>query len=141
MPPGFDRAIPFCGGCLVVEGPAFGREAAAAQRLAAFPSLREWPLVVLVDDARKAAKSAVNFLWTTFTRFEPAADIHASGMRVVRHQPSYTPPIVIDARMKPSYPKELFCDDRTRALVHRRWHEYFPKGDVAMGDSDRGHLD
>ena len=62
-------------------------------------------------------------------------------MRVVRHQPSYTPPIVIDARMKPNYPKELFCDDRTRKLVDRRWREYFPAGDIAMGDSDRGHLD
>ncbi len=138
---GFARAVPFCAGCLVVEGPPYEREATAAQRLAASPSLREWPLVVLVDDANKAAKSTVNFLWTTFTRFEPAADIHAQAMRVVRHQPSYTPPIVIDARMKPSYPKELFCDDRTRALVDQRWREYFPAGDVAMGDSDRGHLD
>ena len=27
----------------------------------------------------------MNFLWTTFTRFEPAADIHAAATRVVRH--------------------------------------------------------
>ena len=141
LPQGFDAAIPFCAGCLVVQGPSYEREAGAPQRLAASPSLQSWPLVVLVDDAKKAAKSAVNFLWTTFTRFEPAADIHAHGMRVVRHQPSYAPPIVIDARMKPSYPKELFCDDRTRGLVDRRWREYFPQGDVAMGDSDRAHLD
>ena len=60
-------------------------------------------------------------------------------MRVVRHQPSYTPPIVIDARMKPSYPKELFADPATKTLVTRRWREYFPAG-VQMGDSDRGHL-
>jgi hypothetical protein len=67
--------------------------------------------------------------------------MHARSMRVVRHQPSYTPPIVIDARMKPNYPRELFCDDRTRKIVDTRWREYFPSGDVAMGDSDRGHLD
>ena len=138
LPQGFDEAIPFCGGCLVVQGPSYEREAGAPQRLAASPSLQSWPLVVLVDDAKKAAKSAVNFLWTTFTRFEPAADIHAHGMRVVRHQPSYAPPIVIDARMKPSYPKELFCDDRTRGIVDRRWREYFPQGDVAMGDEEIG---
>ena len=27
----------------------------------------------------------MNFLWTTFTRFEPAADLHAAAQRVVRH--------------------------------------------------------
>jgi hypothetical protein len=43
--------------------------------------------------------------------------------------------------MKPWYPKELFADDATKRLVDRRWNEYFPGGKVAMGDSDRGHLD
>ncbi len=141
LPPPFRSAVPFCAGCLVVDGPTFanGRDAAAA--LSQLPAVTDWPLVVLVDDAARAAKSAVNFLWTTFTRFEPAADLHARDLRLVRSQPSYTPPVVIDARMKPSYPKELFCDPDTAALVERRWREYFPRGDVVMGDSDRGHLD
>jgi hypothetical protein len=43
--------------------------------------------------------------------------------------------------MKPSYPEELFCDEETARLVDSRWKEYFPKGDVAMGDSGAGHLD
>ena len=89
----------------------------------------------------KAAKSSVNFLWTTFTRFEPAADLHARELSLVHTQPCWTPPIVIDARMKPSYPKELFCDPDTAKKVSARWREYFPSGRVAMGDSDRGHLD
>ncbi|MBL8748364.1 MAG: UbiD family decarboxylase [Planctomycetes bacterium] len=141
LPGPFVRAEVFCPGCLVVEGPAFATDRDAPKRLAAAPALDRWPLVVLVDDARKAAKSAVNFLWTTFTRFEPAADVHARAVDLVRSQPSHTPPIVIDARMKPSYPKELFCDPDTAALVSRRWREYFPTGGVEMGDSDRAHLD
>lgn len=141
LPPPFTAAVVFCPGCLVVEGPAFANDRAAAAALAHVPSLADWPLVVLVDDAAKAAKSAANFLWTTFTRFEPAADLHAHGVQLVRNCAAYTPPIVIDARMKPSYPKELFCDPDTAALVSRRWREYFPDGGVTMGDSDRGHLD
>lgn len=141
LPQGFERAMPFCPGALVVQGPRYEAEPGAAARLTQCSALDEWPLVVLVDDARQASRSAVNFLWTTFTRFEPAADIHARAMRVVRHQPSYTPPIVIDARMKPNYPEELFCDPDTAATVSRRWNEYFPGGKVAMGDSDRAHLD
>jgi hypothetical protein len=141
LPQGFRAALPFCGGCLLVEGPSFAAEPKAAARLAQSACLDPWPLVVLVDDCQKAGKSAINFLWTTFTRFEPAADMHARDLRVVRHQASYTPPIVIDARMKPSYPKELFCDPATAATVTKRWGEYFPNGNIEMGDSDRAHLD
>jgi hypothetical protein len=83
----------------------------------------------------------MNFRWTTFTRFEPAADIHAATQRVVRHHISYEPPIVIDARMKPWYPKAVTCDPATATTVTNRWKEYFPSGNVAMGDSERGHLD
>jgi hypothetical protein len=83
----------------------------------------------------------MNFLWTTFTRFEPAADIHAADKHIVRNHIAYRGPIVIDARLKPWYPKELQCDPDTAALVSRRWREYFPGGGVEMGDSDRAHLD
>ena len=82
----------------------------------------------------------MNFLWTTFTRFDPARDMHARSVDLVHHHPSFTPPIVIDARMKPSYPVELFCDPDTAATVDRRWKEYFPNGGVEMGDSSLGHL-
>ena len=141
LPPEFARAEVFCPGCLVVQGPPFAQNRAAAAALAKCDAVRDWPLVVLVDDAAKAAKSSVNFLWTTFTRFEPAADLHARELSLVHTQPCWTPPIVLDARMKPSYPKELFCDPDTAKKVSARWREYFPSGRVAMGDSDRGHLD
>ena len=59
---------------------------------------------------------------------------------MVRNHLSYTPPILIDARLKPGFPKELFCDEETAATVTRRWKEYFPDGKVEMGDSDSGHL-
>ncbi|HEX4936847.1 MAG TPA: hypothetical protein VFV33_26880, partial [Gemmatimonadaceae bacterium] len=89
----------------------------------------------------RAVKSDMNFLWTTFTRFEPAADIYAGRTRIVRNHLSYGAPIVIDARMKPWYPRELTCRDDVAATVTRRWREYFPDGAVEMGDSERGHLD
>ena len=84
--------------------------------------------------------SAINFLWTTFTRFEPGADVHAAATRIVRNHVAFTPPIVLDARLKPGFPKELFADEATAATVTKRWKEYFPSG-VAMGDASKGHLD
>ncbi|MGK0265245.1 MAG: UbiD family decarboxylase, partial [Planctomycetota bacterium] len=141
LPPTFEKVRVFVPGCLVVQGPKFANDRDAAAVLAKSPALKDWPLVVLVDDADQAARSSVNFLWTTFTRFEPAADIHANELKLVRSQPCYTPPIVIDSRMKPNYPDELFCDPDTASLVSKRWNEYFPAGGIEMGDSDRGHLD
>ena len=131
----------FCGGCLVVGAPAYAAEPGAAARLAEDPAFAGWPLVVLSDEAARATRSDMNFLWTTFTRFEPAADIHAADRRIVRNHIAYQGPIVIDARMKPWYPKELAAAPETAALVSARWKEYFPAGGVEMGDAERGHLD
>ena len=131
---------PFCRGCLVVGAPSYETDAGWAERLAKDPAIRDWPLVVACDRPAMSTASVTNFLWTTFTRFEPAADLHAASMEVVRKHLVYRGPIVIDARVKPWYPKELFCAPEVAALVGRRWKEYFPAGGVEMGDSDRGHL-
>jgi UbiD family decarboxylase len=141
LPRGVGEVRVFCGGCAVVGGPGYGDEPGAPARIAAHSAFAEWPLVVLTDDVERAAASPINFLWTTFTRFEPAADIHAARTEVKRNHLSYTAPLVIDARMKPAYPDELLCDPETAERVTRRWREYFPDGGVEMGDSDRAHLD
>jgi hypothetical protein len=96
--------------------------------------------VVLTDEPRRAAASPMNFLWTTFTRFEPAADIHAAAREVVRNHVAFRAPVVIDARTKPGFPRELTGDPDVAARVTRRWREYFPSG-VEMGDSESAHLD
>jgi UbiD family decarboxylase len=137
---GVRRVRPFAKGCLVVECARFAEAPDAPQRIARDPAFADWPLLVLSDDAERHVKSPMNFLWATFTRFNPASDIHAARVELVANHPSFTPPIVIDARMKPWYPEELFCDEATAQLVTRRWKEYFPSG-LEMGDSDRGHLD
>ena len=126
LPKGISRAEVFCGGCLVVQGQPYLEDTEQAARLASASAFAEWPLVVLHDDA-SVAKSPADFLWSTWTRFEPAGDIHAAGTRVVRHHLSYQAPIVIDARKKPSLPDELIVRDDIAKLVDDRWREYFPK--------------
>ena len=146
-PPGVRDVRVFAPGCLVLAAPPFpkvipqGQPAPDVAAILEHPSLAPWPLVVLTDDAERACRSDFNFLWTTFTRFEPAADLHGRTVELVRNHPSFTPPIAIDARMKPWYPEELFSDPDTASRVSRRWREYFPAGKVNMGDSDRAGLD
>ncbi len=130
----------FSPGCLVIQGPCHADEPDAGERIARDPAFADWPLLVLTDDADRAARSVPNFLWTTFTRFDPASDVIAAETRLERNHPVHEPPILVDARMKAAYPEELFCDEDTARTVDHRWKEYFPDG-MDMGDSDRGHLD
>jgi UbiD family decarboxylase len=131
----------FCGGCLVVGAGPYAADRDAAARLAGHPAFAGWPLLVVTDEPARAARSAVNFLWTTFTRFEPAADIHGARVTLDRHHVAFTPPVAIDARLKPWYPAEVHGDPAVAERVTRRWREYFPYGRVTMGDAERGHLD
>ncbi len=130
----------FCGGCLVLGGPPYASEPEAARRLATDAALAPWQLVVLTDEPARAAASPLNFLWTTFTRFDPAGDLHGASERIVRGQVVRTAPLVLDARKKPWYPRELFADEETAARVTKRWREYFPNDEIEMGSSDLAHL-
>jgi 3-polyprenyl-4-hydroxybenzoate decarboxylase len=125
---GVRDARPYGKGILVVSGPAFEEEENFPQRLLDnhASDLEEWPLVFVVDDAEAVVQNQTSFLWTTFTRFNPATDMFARS-DVERHHIHYKLPIVIDARMKPAYPDELFPREDIVELVDRRWKEYFPK--------------
>ena len=123
LPPDVASAEVFCAGCLVLEGVGYSEDPQQAARLAQAPIFAKWPLVVLHDDA-KVARSAKDFLWATWTRFEPAADIHAAQTEVIRHHIAYTGPIVMDARTKPGFPAELLVREDIKQLVDRRWNSY-----------------
>lgn len=127
LPSAVVAAEVFCGGCLVVQGKSYDEDPEQAARLAKEPAFADWPLVVLHDDVG-VARSTPDFLWSTWTRFEPASDIYAADTKVVRHHLAYTAPIVIEARTKPGFPKELIVRDDIRELVDSRWREYFPAG-------------
>ncbi|WP_274652474.1 UbiD family decarboxylase [Paenibacillus humicola] len=123
--PEITAAEVYCRGCLVVSGASYAEEPELAERLLARLRQREthWPLVVLADDAA-VARGQTSFLWTVFTRFNPADDIYAKT-HLSRHHIGYELPIVIDARMKPGYPDELIPQDDIVKLVDRRWKAYF----------------
>lgn len=124
LPRPLRKAASYCPGCLVVEAPSF-ENFKDFKHLYEHTDFAKWPLVVIVDDVQKATANDQDFLWTVFTRFEPAADIHAHVDQIYRHHLCYKGPVIIDARMKPSYPPEVVCDDETAALVSSRWDKYF----------------
>ncbi len=80
LPRDMGEAHVYCPGCLVVGGPSKGEQPDFARRIAADPAFDEWPLIIVSDEPRRAVASDMNFLWTTFTRFDPATDLSAAGV-------------------------------------------------------------
>ncbi|MCY7377164.1 MAG: UbiD family decarboxylase [Pyrinomonadaceae bacterium] len=126
LPKGVKRAKVFCGGCLVLESDAYSSDDELGERIAKSGAFDEFQIVVL-HDRIEYADSADKFLWATWTRFNPSTDIHAKEVSVKNNHISYHAPMVIDARMKPWYPKEVEPREDIVKLVDRRWREYFPK--------------
>ncbi len=113
-------------GTLVIETTSYESSPDLAERIARDPALKEWPAILLVDNCEEATCSTQEFLWTFFTRFEPAADIHGAASTVQRFHVGLTPPIVFDCRMKPWYTDVLEVDEATRKLVDSRIHKLLP---------------
>ncbi len=87
--------------------------AALCERLSLNPqpsSLNPFPLIVVVDDSEFAARTLNNWLWVTFTRSNPAADIDGVGAFTDQKHWGCTGPLVIDARIKPHHAPPLIED-------------------------------
>lgn len=92
-------------------------------------NLDQWPLVVLVDDARFCAAHWSNWVWVTFTRSNPSHDIYGIGAQVVHKHWGCSGALVIDARVKTHHAPELVAD----AAVSRSVDALFAKGGPLHG--------
>src|SRR5207244_3666029 len=77
------------------------------QALGLGEALTGFPLVVVVDDSAFVARTLNNFLWVTFTRSNPAADLHGVGACTWQKHWGCQGPLVIDARIKPHHAPPL----------------------------------
>ncbi len=125
LPSGVKRAKVFCGGCLVLETESYESNDELGDRIAKSGAFDDFQIVVLHDKI-EYADSAAQFLWATWTRFNPSTDICAKEISLKNNHISYHAPLVIDARMKPWYPKEVAPREDIVKLVDNRWREYFP---------------
>jgi 4-hydroxy-3-polyprenylbenzoate decarboxylase len=76
-------------------------------------------MIVLCDDSAFAALNINNFVWVTFTRSNPAADMY--GIRTATHDKHWgcEGPVIIDARKKPHHAPELIKDPVVEANTTR----------------------
>jgi 4-hydroxy-3-polyprenylbenzoate decarboxylase len=118
LPDGFRDPRVCLPGIVAIEAPPFARGDANAEpsveRFCAAIDvehpLNAFPLVVLVDDSGFTNHALNNFLWTTFTRSNPAADVHGIGAFVREKHWGCRGPLIIDARLKPHHAPPLIED-------------------------------
>jgi 4-hydroxy-3-polyprenylbenzoate decarboxylase len=109
LPSGFGDPKVALPGVLVLKAPAYRSEADArahvrslSEHLSAHP-IRGFPLITLCDDSEFAARNLGNYLWVTFTRSNPAHDIHGINSYTEHKHWGCNGPLVIDARTKPHH--------------------------------------
>jgi len=119
LPDGFGDPRVSMPGVLAIRGPQYTvasseTPADVASLTAALEdqaaSLAGFPLILLVDDSEFTARSLNNWLWVTFTRSNPAADVHGVGASVRQKHWGSAGPLVIDARIKPHHAPPLEDD-------------------------------
>lgn len=116
-------------GVLVIAAPSFDarfgasdgeQERAIGQFLRHFDAnspINAFPLITLVDDSEFSARTLNNWLWTTFTRSNPAADVTGLGAFVHQKHWGCRGSLIIDARSKPHHAPPLIEDPEVTRRV------------------------
>src|SRR4029077_16032974 len=114
LPDGFRGPRLVLRGILAVRGAPYGHDAedvdVFCRSFGPDDPIRGFPLIVIVDDSEFTARSVRDFLWVTFTRSNPAADLDGIGAFIDKKHWGCTGPLVIDARIKPHHAPPLIDD-------------------------------
>jgi len=119
---GYRMAMP---GVMTIKAPAYQDAAhtetlitALNEQIGSLP-MEGLILIVLCDDAEFVAETINNFVWVTFTRSNPAADIYGIGSSTKDKHWGCTGPLIIDARKKPHHAPELIKDPEVEKRIER----------------------
>jgi 4-hydroxy-3-polyprenylbenzoate decarboxylase len=120
LPEGFGAPRVVMPGVLAVEGRAKPQAADVERFCEEFKrgdAAARFRWIVVVDDSQFVCESLRNFLWVTFTRANPAADIY--GIESFTHEKHWgcRGPLVIDARLKPHHAPPLVEDSEVSRRV------------------------
>jgi 4-hydroxy-3-polyprenylbenzoate decarboxylase len=114
LPDGLDEPRVCLPGVLAVQAPPYPKGESGARQVERWCEALDSadpdpgvPLLVLVDDSDFASRSLNNWLWVTFTRSNPAADVSGVGAFTRDKHWGCTGPLVIDARIKPHHAPPL----------------------------------
>lgn len=107
LPAGFTNPRQVAKGIIAIQATPQANISELSKALESFTARNSYPLITVCDDSDFASKTFDNWLWVTFTRSDPAKDIYGIRERIVQKHWTAEAPILIDARMKPTYQQPL----------------------------------
>ena len=122
LPPGFGTPRICLPGILAIKSPPY----ISSQNIDAlkfceeykpFDKINEFPMILLVDDSDFTSFSLRNFLWTVFTKTNPAVNIHGIGSNIQDKHWGCKGSLVIDARSKPHHAPALVENPEVEKMV------------------------
>ena len=113
----------YCPGVLVISGLKFKENDNLANKLLEEEICKGFQLVFLVDNSEETIKTDHDFIWHTFTRFDPARDIF-SNYKIEYNQIAFEVPIIIDCRMKTWYPPIVEPDVKIEKQVNEKFSDF-----------------
>ena len=124
LPEGFSDARVILPGIVAIRGTQYSDRVAARKAIRVLceylghqRDFENLPLWIVCDDVTFVKAQLNNFLWVTFTRSDPAADMDGAGAFVEDKHWGCRGPLVIDARIKPHHAPPLIEDpDVTRRV-------------------------
>lgn len=126
LPDGFHDPRVVIPGVLAIASPACRSEhdrnhlRQFADSFSADDPINQFPIITLVDDSEFVARNLNNWLWSTFTRSNPAIDLDGIASATVQKHWGCAGALVIDARVKPHHAPPLIEDADTMAKVDAR---------------------
>ncbi|MBC8986786.1 UbiD family decarboxylase [Pedobacter sp. N36a] len=125
LPEGFHTAQMAIPGVMAVQAAPYLSHAAAVKEIDALNTemtdqdFAGIALIVLCDNSVFTAQNINNLVWITFTRSNPAVDIHGIGAFTANKHWGCTGPVIIDARKKPHHAPELIKDAEVEKNIER----------------------
>lgn len=137
LPRGFKYPRLALPGVLLLEGPACtaylpGEDRdllRLANKYSAEDPINQFPLILVVDDSDFCAATLNNWIWTCFTRSNPAADIYGIETTVKAKHWGCNGSLIIDARSKPHHAPALIEDP----AIEKRVDQLAAKGGPLHG--------
>ncbi|WP_316821291.1 UbiD family decarboxylase [Pedobacter gandavensis] len=125
LPEGFSGAHIAIPGLLTIQASTYLSHANALEEIEVLnqklkdEDLDGIAMIVLCDDSAFTAATINNLVWITFTRSNPAMDIHGINSFTTNKHWGCTGPVVIDARIKPHHAPELIKDPKVEQNIER----------------------
>lgn len=127
LPEGFGDPQICMPGVLAIKAPRFRSDTRTdrivenfCRSFSAEQVINQFPVLLLVDDSQFTARSLNNFLWTVFTRSNPASDIAGIESSTIDKHWGCAGSLVIDARGKPHHAPPLIEDPEISRRVDAR---------------------